>query len=77
MLNDFLLLEMYFDQTQSAQYIEDVIRKYGRDPVRAAIRKGHLKLRTLMFGPEKGKTVCYLSEQGRNLAARLPSGEAA
>lgn len=65
MLYDFLMLELYFGPLESAQYIEDAARKYGWPAIKNALRKGLLVAHQVSMGPEQGRTLCWLSDQGR------------
>lgn len=65
MLNDFLMLELYFGSVESAQFIEDAARKYGWSAINNALQEGLLNARTIMLGPETGRTLCWLSSSGR------------
>lgn len=68
MLSDFLLLENYFGEPDSVQAIEDVVKHYGIENVREAVRSGHLSIRTVFLAPGRGRTLCRLSETGRKVA---------
>lgn len=69
MLSDFLMLEVYFGHQNSALYFEDLVKRYGKKPIERAIESGDLKTRTLYFGSDKGKTLAWLTEQGRSKAS--------
>ena len=68
MLRDFWLLETYFGETDAAQDVEDVLRRYGVEPVKKALQAGHLKIHTVFVQPGPGRAFCCLSEGGRRAA---------
>lgn len=72
MLRDFLLLENYFGEPASVQAVEDLVKQYGLEKVRDALRAGHLNVRAVMLAPGRGRALCRLSESGRK-AALAPS----
>lgn len=74
MLRDFLLLENYFGEPDSIQAIEDVVKHYGIEKVRDALRAGHLNVRTVFLAPGRGRALCRLSEAGRK-AAQTPGAQ--
>ncbi len=65
MLRDFWLVETYFGETDAAQYVEEVVRRYGSEKVGAALKAGHLSVRTVFLRPGEGRALCTLSESGR------------
>ena len=68
MMHDFLLLEMYYGPADAAQYFEDVVKKHGRKNLEKARACGHIVMRTISVGPDRGRVMCWLSEQGREKA---------
>lgn len=68
MLSDFLTLEVYFGSQNAALYFEDLSKRHGRKNVQHAIRNGDLNFRKLDCGPERGRILTWLSEQGRTKA---------
>lgn len=75
MIHDFLLLEMYYGPSESAQYIEDVIKKHGQDAFDRACEKGHLVIKAVALEPETQNVVCGLSPLGRNKAQEFMSAQ--
>jgi hypothetical protein len=71
MLSDFLTLEYYFGYDGSAQFLEDLSRKYGIDPVKKALKDGDLERRQIALGPDRGRFLVWLSEKARQ---RLKGG---
>lgn len=65
MLNDFLSIERLFGEEGAALYVEEVLKKYGANPLNDALKKGHIVTRTINIGPDTGRTLCWLSEEGR------------
>lgn len=68
MIHDFLLLEMYYGQVESALYIEDVIKNHGKASLDNAQKCGHIIARNITIGPDKGRIMCWLSDIGRQKA---------
>ena len=64
MLVELYLLQTYFTEQFSAIYEQDLIDKYGRQPVQAAIRSGILEHRHIPCGRDRTRCVCRLSSQG-------------
>ena len=65
MLHDFFALEQFFGRKESALFIEDVIEQYGFQTVCKAIERGHLIKRRICIGPDCGRYLCWLSDEGR------------
>jgi hypothetical protein len=76
MIHDFLLLEMYYGPAESAQYIEDVIKKHGQNAFDAACEKGHLVIKAVALNPEHQNVLCGLSPLGRSKAEKFLSSQA-
>ncbi len=74
MLRDFWLLETYFGPTDAAQTVEEVIKRYGAERFRNALQAGHITLRSVFLRPDGGRTLCALSEKGRQ-ALKAPHPE--
>lgn len=70
MLNDFLLLEMYFGEPEAACFIEETMKRYGAVKVKTAIKHGYLEHKIIKFGPNRGKIICWLTREGREQAAK-------
>lgn len=68
MLRDFWLLETYFGETDAAQDVEAVVRRYGPERFKDALLAAHIRIRTVFLGPQKGRALCRLSEAGRRAA---------
>lgn len=65
MLSDFLTLEVYYGSPHAALYVEDLVKRYGRDKFLKAVKCGDLACRAQCDGPDQGRTVTWLTEQGR------------
>lgn len=65
MLNDFFMIEIYFGTPESAMLQDDMIRRYGTEPVKRAVERGYLCSREIFCGPLRGKVLHWLSEEGR------------
>lgn len=66
MLYDLFFIELYFGKVDSAQSMEELIERYGRDQVYTALALGLLD-RKKMRCCEKGvlEDLCWLSVKGR------------
>ncbi|MCC7305246.1 MAG: hypothetical protein IT558_03190 [Alphaproteobacteria bacterium] len=71
MLADFLLLENYYGSPAAALYFEDLSRHYGIPAIRKALRAGDLVVKRILCGPDCGRLVFRLSEQGRLNAQKI------
>ncbi len=72
-LSDFLTLETYFSSQESAQMFEDCVQKYGAGLVKKYISSGALAYRKIHIGPDKGKSLIWLTQKGRKIAfSRTP-----
>ena len=65
MLSDFLTLEAYFGYPESALFFEDITKHFTRSDIESAVQKGDLLCKTIDFGPDTGRTLYSLSQQGR------------
>jgi hypothetical protein len=65
MIRDFWLLETYFGPTDAAQTVEEVIKRYGAERFRDALQAGHITIRSVFLQQGGGRTLCTLSEKGR------------
>jgi hypothetical protein len=68
MLSDFLTLEAYFGSPESALYFEDLSKRYGPVRIWQAVKEGDLICRTPKIGPDQGRLMAWLSDQGRKKA---------
>ena len=68
-LSDFLTLEVYFDNHESAQFFEECSKKYGVDTLNKYIHGGELECRPIHIGPDTGKNLLCLTQKGRELAS--------
>ena len=64
-LSDFLTLETYFDNQESAQFFEECSYKYGIEPIQKCLRAGELACRKIHIGPDAGKILLLLTDKGR------------
>lgn len=71
MIHDFLLLEMYYGPADSAQYLEDVVLRHGKASLEKARACGHVVMRTISVGPDRGRMMCWLSDLGRDKASQF------
>ena len=67
MLSDFLTLEVYFGAPESAQYFEDLVKRYGQKCTLRALKQGDITCRHLCLN--SGKLAVWLTDQGRHKAA--------
>ena len=70
-LSDFLTLESYFANDESAQFFEDCTRKYGIKPIQKCINAGELACRKIHIGPDAGKMLLWLTAKARQNASTL------
>lgn len=71
-LSDFLTLEIYFDNQESAQFFEECSEKYGVKPIEKCIAAGELACRKIQIGPDIGKNLLWLTPLGRQKASVSP-----
>lgn len=64
MLTELYLLQTYFEEPHSLMYEEDLVERYGREPVSEAIRAGLLEHRRIPCGQGRTRCICRLSEAG-------------
>lgn len=67
-LSDFLTLESYFSHEESARFFEDISHRYGDRALRNAIAAGDLMCRVVRLGPDSGRLMVWLTDQGRKRA---------
>ncbi len=70
MLFDFLLLETYYDSSQSVQAYEDMARKYGVAAVRRAIEAGYIRCHRGGCNALRGAALFWLTDKGRVQAGK-------
>lgn len=80
MLKDFAAIERLFGRGEAILFIEDVLEHYSEGDLFFAIRCGYLVSHSICFGPDCGRHVCWLSEEGRTLVSRslnntIPEGK--
>lgn len=68
-LSDFLTLEVYFANDESAQFFEECSEKYGIKPIRKCIAAGELACRKIYIGPDAGRMLLWLTAKGRQNAS--------
>lgn len=68
MLQDFLTLESFYGLGGGALFMDEVMQHYGVDRVRCAVESGFLLQRVICVGPDCGRCLCWLSEEGRRVA---------
>lgn len=70
MLHDLLSLEHIFGKGHSAMFIEEILARYDLKDVSHALSSGYLMRRTICLGPDCGRCLCWLSEEGRRVTAQ-------
>ncbi len=70
-VSDFYMLESFYGAPHAVQFYEDIARQYGVEPVRQAIRAGDVAFKKISCGPNAGRLLLWLSEQGRSKAGHL------
>lgn len=68
MLEDLYILEQFYGRTQAAMFMESAIERYGAQALREAMDHHHIERRMVCIGPDCGKCLCYLTEEGRRIA---------
>ena len=68
LLSDFYMLELYFEQPETAQFYEDLSRRYGAQALKKAVMAGYLVGKQLTCGPDCGRKLLWLSDKGRQKA---------
>jgi hypothetical protein len=68
MLSDFLVLERYYDAPETALFYEELSQRYGVNAIKKALQAGYLMTRRVMYGPDCGRVMFWLSEKGREKA---------
>ena len=72
-LSDFLTLESYFGNQETAQFFEDCVQKYGVERLQKRINAGELAYRQIHIGPDAGKCLLWLTQKGREQASQMSS----
>lgn len=67
-LSDFLTLEVYFANEDSAQFFEEACAKYGVAPIKKCIAAGEIICKKIHIGPDRGRLMVWLSDKGRSKA---------
>lgn len=70
MLSDLLLLEIYYGSNESALFFEDLSKSYGLQTIHRAFRSGHITGRRIACGPDCGRRLFWLTEEGRAAASK-------
>jgi len=65
MLNDLYSLESFYGAQAAALFFSDLARRYGTDFVTGALQSGDLTVRQVYVGPDSGRRLIYLTDQGR------------
>ena len=68
MFIELYLLQTYFAEQFSSIYEDDLIDRFGYEPVQKAIKSGYLEHRRIPCGTGKKRCVCRLSDKGIKLA---------
>lgn len=71
MLSDFLMLEEFFGKRAGAQFFEDVSRHYDAASLKKALLSGDVVWRRITCGPDSGRLLLWLSQQGRKKARHI------
>ncbi|MBI1300822.1 MAG: hypothetical protein GC137_04095 [Alphaproteobacteria bacterium] len=65
MLSDILSLESLFSKEGRAIFMDELIAHYGYDSVIHALKEGYIEIRRIYVGPDQGRDLCCLSDEGR------------
>ena len=68
MLVDLYLLQTYFEEQFTSIHEEELVARFGRGAVSAAIAGGLLEHRRIPCGNRRQRCVCRLSEKGLRAA---------
>lgn len=68
MLSDLYVLETFYGAPESAQFFTDLAKRYGLDSLENCLKNGDVEGRPVNIGPDKGKNLIVLTEQGRQKA---------
>jgi hypothetical protein len=71
MITDLYMLQHFFEEAGAAMYQEDVLRRYGKAQLRAALEAGLIEARCLPCRGGGEKALFRLSEKGRQAAASM------
>lgn len=71
MIHDLYVLEMYYNEPEAAQSLEDTIHRYGVDLVTKALREGLLHVAPSRYCGFRTEIKVWLSDKGRERAAEL------
>lgn len=64
MLHELYLLQQYYGTPQAAIPEDDLVARYGRDPVSKAIHDGLIEHRRIPCASGRRRCVCWLSDKG-------------
>ena len=65
MLYDFMMLETYYGPSDAALYLEELSLRYGIPAIQKALAAGDLVAKRILCGPNRHRTLFWLSEKGR------------
>jgi hypothetical protein len=71
MIADLYMLQHFFEEAGAAMYQEDVVRRYGRAQLKAALEAGLIEARCLPCRGGGERALFRLSEKGMRQAAQL------
>jgi hypothetical protein len=72
MLGDLYVLETFYGAPESAQFFSDLAKRYGQDSVEKSLKCGDIEGRPINIGPDTGRRLIVLTEQGRQKALGSP-----
>jgi hypothetical protein len=67
-LSDLLALEQYFGSDRACLFLEDAARHYDRAMIAGCLPAGHIVARRIVCGPDCGRVLFTLSDEGRRVA---------
>lgn len=77
MLHDLYLLETFYGTRAGALFFADISRHYGGDLVSQALQSGDVTAKRIYVGPDCGRRIVYLTDQGRHKASHITMAETA
>ncbi len=70
-LTDLYTLEIYYGANHAAGFWSDLTQHYEHDSLSQALRNGDITMRRIYVGPDSGRRILYLTEQGRQKVQSL------
>lgn len=75
MLKELYLLESFYGQAGYTAFLSDLSNKFGLTKVKTALERGDMLAKPVHVGPDQGRYLISLTEQGRNKAMVLDANQ--